>query len=249
MPTAAITGQTVFGSNNSGTTTQLDNNFLLCLNGLNNFNQYSNYLVDSGAANAYIVTAPAGTTLTLAAGLEIQFNAANANTGASTLNANGTGVKNILNPDGTALIAGQIPLNAVVCVIYDGTRFVLTSAIMPRSKLLTFTRDVSLAGSAQSVTGAGFKPRVVLFLANVNGTSAMSVGAYDGTNSYCVFDDSVDAAGSYAISTTKAAFLATAGGSSGQMVGTTLDADGFTVTWGKAGVAAGTATMFALAQG
>ena len=92
---------------------------------ISNYNTFSNYLVDSGAANAYVVTFPAGTTGSLAAGLLVNFKAGADNTGASTLAANGMTAKSITNYDASALAAGQIKAGAIVSVIYDGTQFKL----------------------------------------------------------------------------------------------------------------------------
>jgi hypothetical protein len=91
-------------------------------------NTFSNYFVDTGAANAYVVTFAASTTGSLTAGLPIQFKAANSNTGASTLAVNGMTSKNITNPDATALAAGQIAAGAIINVVYDGTQFKLCGA-------------------------------------------------------------------------------------------------------------------------
>jgi hypothetical protein len=76
---------------------------------------------DSGAANAYALS-PAS----VLAGTPLQFKAANTNTGASTLNTPATGVKSLVNADGTALAASQIRANAAVQVVYDGTQFMLS---------------------------------------------------------------------------------------------------------------------------
>ena len=153
MPTGAVTGQTTFGANTSGTTTQLDANFLLAYNALNSFQQPSNYLVDSGAANAYVVTKPANTILALAPGLPIQFKATNANTGSSTLNADGTGAKNILTPAGLALTAGAIPANGIVTVMYDGTQYQLLGVAAGQVPGTT-TNDSAGAGSVgEIITG------------------------------------------------------------------------------------------------
>lgn len=103
----------------------LDSNFVNVTTLLASFNNYGNYLVDTGAANAYVVTLAAGQTASLAAGLPVQFKAVNANTGASTLNVNATGVKNILNIDGSTLTPGQIPANGIINVIYDGTQYLM----------------------------------------------------------------------------------------------------------------------------
>jgi hypothetical protein len=50
---------------------------------------------------------------------------ANANTGASTLNVNSLGAKNILNPDASSLSSGQLASGSLVMVVYDGTQFIL----------------------------------------------------------------------------------------------------------------------------
>lgn len=125
MADKPITGQTQWGGATSGSTSDLDANFTRVNTVVNSWNTYANYVADTGAANAYVVTCPANITATLAAGLRVQFKATNANTGASTLNVNATGVKNILNIDGSTLSSGQIPLNGIVDVIYDGTQYLL----------------------------------------------------------------------------------------------------------------------------
>ena len=103
----------------------LDANFSNLDAAISNVNNYSNYLVDTGAANAYIVTFPASQTATLTAGLIIQFKASAANTGASTINPSGLGATAITKNGATALAAGDIPAGAVVTVIFDGTQFQL----------------------------------------------------------------------------------------------------------------------------
>ena len=80
----------------------------------------SGYLSDTGAANAYVVSAATPTQ-----GQSLRFRAQNANTGASTLSTASTGVRSILNEDGSALTVGQIPAQGVAEVVFDGTNFVL----------------------------------------------------------------------------------------------------------------------------
>lgn len=57
------------------------------------------------------------------AGQTFRFLAAGANTGAVTININGLGAKAITKRGTTALIAGDIPANSVVQIVYDGTQF------------------------------------------------------------------------------------------------------------------------------
>ena len=82
------------------------------------------YSADTGAANAYAVSiAPTPTSYT--AGLEVTFKATNANTGASTINVNGLGVKSIKKDVSIALAADDIIASKVVSLVYDGTNFQL----------------------------------------------------------------------------------------------------------------------------
>jgi hypothetical protein len=75
---------------------------------------------DTGAANAYALPISS-----VGVGQAITFRAKFANTGASTLNTTPTGVKNVVNADGTPLTGAQIRANAAVQVTYDGSQFVL----------------------------------------------------------------------------------------------------------------------------
>jgi len=84
------------------------------------------YVADTGAADAYAITlAPAITAY--AAGQQFTFKAVNANTGASTLNVNSLGAKNILKNNDVALASGDIEASQIVTVVYDGTSFQMTS--------------------------------------------------------------------------------------------------------------------------
>lgn len=86
-----------------------------------------NYSSDGGSANAYTATlSPAP--VAYATGMTVAFKAANANTGASTINVNGLGAKNLKVFCG----GGKVPLPAnfivtgsVIFAFYDGTDFVV----------------------------------------------------------------------------------------------------------------------------
>lgn len=86
------------------------------------------YAADSGAANAYVITLspvpPAYVT-----GMVINFKATNANTGTSTVNVNGLGIKTIKRDSGVNLLRGDVLASQGVQAIYDGTNFQLTSPI------------------------------------------------------------------------------------------------------------------------
>jgi len=110
---------------------QLDSNFTTITNELNDLNNYSNFSPDTGTANAIVCNFPAGiTTTTIATGCEVSFEAANANTGATTLLVQvnsvtilaATGVK---NEDGSALSGAEFRVGGIYTVVYDGTYWVL----------------------------------------------------------------------------------------------------------------------------
>jgi hypothetical protein len=125
--TTQITPTNTFASQSGSIPlSQLDTNFTQITSFLNNPNNYANYLVDSGTANTYVVTFPTGVIpASYTAGLSVVMKVTNSNTGASTVNVNGLGAKNILNPDSSALSSGQMPANSIVTLIYDGTQFLL----------------------------------------------------------------------------------------------------------------------------
>lgn len=84
-----------------------------------------NYTVDTGTANAYIIT-PAPVIASYVTGQEFSFRVTNSNTSTSTININGLGVKNIFR-SGFALAAGEIIAGEIVNIKYDGTQFQLFS--------------------------------------------------------------------------------------------------------------------------
>lgn len=136
-----VTGLTQWGSTTTGTTVELDNNFSALKDAVNDLNTYSNYLLDSGAANAYVVTLGAGLTGTLTAGLKIQMKASASNTGASTLNYNGTGLLAIQTTGGAALSAGMIVSGGVYDLIYNGTVWQLQNPSAPSGMTLIAAKN------------------------------------------------------------------------------------------------------------
>lgn len=104
----------------------LDADFSTVATSLNDASTYSNYALDSGTTDAYVVSL-SGVSTTYQAGLAIQFKATTANTGPCTLNVNGQGAKSIVYPDGSALAANGIVIGAIVSCMYDGTNFQILS--------------------------------------------------------------------------------------------------------------------------
>jgi hypothetical protein len=110
---------------------QLDTNFNTITQYLNDLNNYSNYVADTGTANAIILNYPSGiTTTSIATGTLLQFKAAVANTGTTTLQVqvNSSTIltaTTILDEDGTALTANELLAGGIYSVVYNGTNWIL----------------------------------------------------------------------------------------------------------------------------
>lgn len=80
------------------------------------------YAADAGASDAYAVTlSPVPASYTT--GMTVRFKANTVNTGATTLNVNGLGAKDIRKGNNAVLADGDIAAGSVVEVVYDGTNF------------------------------------------------------------------------------------------------------------------------------
>jgi hypothetical protein len=86
------------------------------------------YLTPVSGTDTITATAPVGMTA-YATGQRFTFVAAGTNTGATTLNINSIGAKNITKNGTTALVAGDIASGQAIEVVYDGTQFQLSSRI------------------------------------------------------------------------------------------------------------------------
>ena len=111
--------------------------------GLGIGNSPLNFAQDTGGANAYVI-APSPAITSYVAGQVFYFDADNNNTGATTLNVSGLGVKAVQN-SGSALSANQILAAGLTGVIYDGTQFQLLTASVDTSSFVTAVDAASTA--------------------------------------------------------------------------------------------------------
>lgn len=114
------------------------------------------YFTDSGTADAYVLSsvlpfkAPVDATNDYFVGMTIRFRAGNANSGASTVNVNSAGVKNLKKEDGTTdLAGGDIPTGRDVEFKYDGTAFalVLTNATTSTKGVSYLAKQITIANN------------------------------------------------------------------------------------------------------
>jgi len=111
-------------------------------------------------------------------------------------------------------------------------------------KISSQDRDISLT-TDWAITGIGFKPSHVIFLATIPNVFTMSIGFDNGTNHYVMYQ--IDANtwgridGSHSIVWTAAAGNYNLGSIK------TLDADGFTLEWAKTAAPTGVGNLFYMA--
>lgn len=114
------------------------------------------YATGSGTDTIVATMAPAITAYVAGQTFRIK-QAAGANTGATTLNLNSVGAKNITKKGTTALAAGDIPASAMFEVAYDGTQFQLlnvgTDAGITATESVALTNKTIDLGS-NTVTGS-----------------------------------------------------------------------------------------------
>ena len=179
---------TFAGSTSAIPLVYLDQDFSQLSNATNDLATYSNYVVDTGVADAYIANYPANiVTTTITAGLRLQFKATNANTGASNLqvqvNSVSIGSGAIRLTDGSALPANTIVANAIVDVQYDGTNFQLLSDSSGGKEVIT---DLNVTGNLTVTGTTGLTGALTANVANIttgNITTA-NVTTMSGTTNY-----------------------------------------------------------------
>jgi hypothetical protein len=113
----------------TATGAQLDANYNTLVAYINDPTNRNNYVTDSGGATNTVVLSFAPAVVGgYTSGLELTWKWGATNTGAVVMNANGLGNANLVNPDGSALAAGQGSAGSIGKAVYDGTRFIFISS-------------------------------------------------------------------------------------------------------------------------
>ena len=113
---------------------------------------------DSGAADAYVLTAIGGFEQPVAYtdGMSVTFKAGNANTGASTVNVAGIGVRDVVDSTGSALTGDELAADAYVSITFDlgNDRFELAlgvaSTVVAASETVAGISELSTTAEAQA---------------------------------------------------------------------------------------------------
>lgn len=196
----------------------------------------TNYAVDTGAANAYVVAlphAPASYT----DGLQVSFRALNTNTSTATINVNGLGAKSIRKTDGTALSAGDITAGAPLDIRYStATGFF---HLAPNSNVSAQQASASATAAASSASAASTSASNAANSATAAGNSATAAVGSASSASASAGTASTQAG----IATTKAGEASTsASNAAGSATTATTQAGIATTKAGEAATSASTAT-------
>ncbi len=162
-------------------------------------------------------------------------------TGALTL----TNGANLVLPTGANITtaAGDYALfvgyasSVVRCVYYSRANG--TAVGGGQSKIVNTTRDVSLASSTQSVTGAGFTPKGVdIYQTQSTEAGRFSLGFYDGTTQWCIYRNV--ATGNFGTTASYTVVVQDAAGATQYLGSVSLTSDGCDIAWTKVGSPTGT---------
>lgn len=113
-------------------------------------------------------------------------------------------------------------------------------------KIGAFSIDTATATGTQAVAGVGFKPSHVIFLALINVTSQASIGIDDGTTAQSLADYTAITADTWSTDPFSIVLIQGAGNKYTGKI-SSLDANGFTISWTKTGAKTGTAKIYYLA--
>lgn len=226
-------------------------------------NSVYSYAVDAEASDAYAITLTPAITA-YAEGQKFIFKANTANTGASTLNVNGLGAKNIYKAGGTTE-TNDIASGSIVEVVYDGTKFQMTSQLATamstaNSATLTDGSDASAlhihtikvgllqrtlnagAGAVTTAHGLGIAPRMIRFTYSLDQSAIAGINQFNGhwisgTNQTIGIIPASDTLSQDI--TNQAISIATSTNNGATATVTAVDATNFTLTWADVGTPAG----------
>lgn len=154
-----------------------------------NASMTNDYFIDSGIADAYVlsITGNFKSPTQLFEGMKIRFKALHSNTGASTINVAGLGVKNIKRADGsTALSAGDITNTDYTHLLYDGTNFRILSQGLIQGANAIFSGDVlasNIVNANQFINGGMVIDQLATPYTLVNGIYDYGLDMWTGMSS------------------------------------------------------------------
>lgn len=105
-----------------------------------------------GTGNAITgITSPSYSAL--ASGFLVRYIPSNSNSGATTLNVNGTGAKAVTKNGTTALVGGELVAGIAYLLLYDGTRWQIIGTLVSESIIANSETLTSIGGTGDAITG------------------------------------------------------------------------------------------------
>lgn len=118
-----------------------------------------------------------------------------------------------------------------------------------KSKVVSFTYDISTATGSQPITGVGFIPTSIVFMTGIPGTPAFGGGLVDSSKAGKAYAQ-YGIGGNFEVTAQSVAISVylpdNSGANHADATITSFDSDGFTLAWVKTGSPTGTATIYAL---
>jgi hypothetical protein len=122
---------------------------------VSNLSVLGNFYTDSGAADAYVLN-PSGAIKNptiLTSGMHIRFRPAHTNTGASTVNVAGLGLKNLKDLSGNALIAGVLKQDDYCEIVYDSVAGYFKLLVTQSTIIQNYTVVGNIGDTGQFMAG------------------------------------------------------------------------------------------------
>jgi hypothetical protein len=141
--------------------------------------------VDSGSSNAYAITTVAPLGPALKTGSVFMFKATHANTSASTLVVDGGSTIAIKKNVSSALTGGEIALNGVTEVVYDGTNFQCMSCGSSTGTVTSIATTSPITGGTITTTGTISCPTCAI---GPGSSSANHLAKFSGTDGLTLAD-------------------------------------------------------------
>ena len=112
-----------------------------------------------------------------------------------------------------------------------------------------FTRDSAAATASVAYTGVGFQPKAIMFISHIENADQISWGFDDGTTANNKYDNSGGSDDTWASAGSKSIMARESSGNYQTGGVSAFGADGFTISWVKAGSASGLQYITYLAIG
>ena len=205
-----------------------------------------------GTGTAFTLTpSPAITAYTANQTFDVIFNAACG--AAPTLQISGVAtppnlVRQLMDGSYQNLVANDFPAGWQSSVKLVSTTQALVLKLPPRTFIGNATIDLTLASGTQAITGVGFKPKYIEFMARKNATLIGSDGWSNGAANHCVYTTAAAAGSADSVDGSNCISFNDGSGNYKTAIVQSLDVNGFTLSWTKTGSPTGTGAFVYMAR-